>query len=297
MPRLATSSDLEAVLQLAARKHYPEAPSRDREKSGPAFLSELGPDHDLLVSERERQVTGFLVLQNRWVRGFTGDRDSVVQDSFCASATDHRQLLEMAAEMARGYGSQYLTAEVALGDDDHREVLEALGFGLESHRISVTTGECRLPEESPYAVRPVTPEDGFLIAVLNSTVLPLTLSAGREYDLGELTCRSMDTVMARVASQDSAHAGVVLTLDQKMVGHLLLDLNDRFGYIYDLALEREHWGGTAVRHLMRAGSSFLYRRGLPLFVGDVSAANRRALVVAQRALGFAEESRRYGLKL
>jgi hypothetical protein len=83
----------------------------------------------------------------------------------------------------------------------------------------------------------------------------------------------------------------------EMVGHLLIEVAQDHGYISDLALTREHWGGPAVRYLMRAGSRLLFERAVPLFVGDVSAANRRALIVAQRALGFVEESRRYGLKL
>jgi acetyltransferase (GNAT) family protein len=146
-------------------------------------------------------------------------------------------------------------------------------------------------------VRPAVEEDAYLIAVLNSTMLSHTLSTGREYNLSELTFQAMATTMAQVTRKDSQNAGLVLTLDGKMVGHLLLELGDRMGYIYDLALEREQWGGTAVRHLMRSGSRLLFERNIPLFVGDVSASNRRALVVAQRALGFTVDCKRYGLNL
>ena len=144
-------------------------------------------------------------------------------------------------------------------------------------------------------MRSVSEEDAFLIGVLNSTMLGHTLSAGREYDLGELTIKSMGQIMSQVVRDDSGSAGLVLTLEGEMVGHLLLEVGDGMGYIYDLALAQEHWGGTAVRHLMRAGSRLLYERGVPLFVGDVSASNRRALVVAQRALGFKVDCERYGL--
>lgn len=291
MPRLATSQDLEAVLRLAA-----EAPGRTWRSQRPeeTTLPSLDdPDFDLFVTD---DVAGFLVLKKRLVRGLTGDRESVIRDSFARDVREHRRLIEHAAEVARGYDSQFLTAEVA-PDDPRRRLLEAMGFHLESHKISVPTAECRIPEDSPYAVRPAEPEDAFLIAVLNSTMLPHTLSAGREYNLSELTFRSMGDMMAQVNRQDPKSAALVLTLDGQMVGHLLLEIDERIGYIYDLALAREHWGGTAVRHLMRAGSTLLHHRNIPLFVGDVSAANRRALVVAQRALGFSVDCQRYGLTL
>ena len=276
MPRLATSTDLEDVLTLAGTKS--------------CAVSALDfSEYDLFVTEG---ITGFLVLKKQLIRGVTGDRESVIHDS-CALT---QGLLEYAAQAARGYGSQFLTIEVAPGDPS-LELLQAVGFHLESHRISVATADCRAPEGSPYSVRPAAPGDDFLIAVLTSTMLPHTLSAGREYDLSELTFRSMEATFAQVNRQDPASVALVLTQGQALVGHLLLELSEASGYIYDLALAREHWGGVAVRHLMRAGSQLLFQRNVPLLVGDVSAANQRALKVAQRALGFSVDCQRYGLRL
>jgi len=253
--------------------------------------------YDILVSEQAHGISGFLILKKQVVRSITGDRESVILDCFAQQDSEQERLLQFAAETARGYDSQFLTTELSPDNERDLELLVSLGFVLESYRISVATGNCRIPANSPYSVRPVVPDDAFLIAVLNSTMLSHTLSAGREYDISDLTFRSMGTIMEQVNRQDPHSTGLALIQDQAMVGHLLLDLNERIGYIADLALAQEHWGGTAVRHLMRAGSSLLFQRNIPLFVGDVSASNRRALVVAQRALGFSVECQRYGLTL
>ena len=303
LTRPAKPADLESILQLAERKVYPSWPSQAPLEKGLAFLrglresEEWAADYDLFVIDETSEITGFLVLKKQLVRGLTGDRESVIQDWFAARESCYRSLFEYAVTSARSYGSQFLTTEVSSGDDDGVELLESFGFKLESYRISVLPAHCRLPEGSPYLVRPAVEEDAYLIAVLNSTMLSHTLSAGRDYNLSELTFQAMAATMGQVSRQDSQCAGLVLTLNGGMVGHLLLEISDRMGYIYDLALEREHWGGTAVRHLMRSGSRLLFERNIPLFVGDVSASNRRALIVAQRALGFTVDCQRYGFRL
>ncbi len=303
MPRLANSTDLESILQLAEDKDYADWPSRGPQDPSPAFLlslrdsAALASEYDLIITEDERDVTGFLVLRKQLTRSITSDRESVIQDWFAPQVVEQNKLLEFAVETARSYDSGFLTTEISPSDSRDQELLEASGFRLESHKISVATAECRMPEGSPYLVRPVEPDDAFLIAILNSTMLHHTLCAGRDYDLGELTLRSIGILMEQVSGQGPQNAGLALTLDGEMVGHLLIDFNDQMGYIADLALAQDHWGGTAVRHLMRAGSRLLFQKNIPLFVGDVSATNRRALVVAQRALGFSVERRRYGLTL
>ncbi|MBI3928666.1 MAG: GNAT family N-acetyltransferase [Armatimonadetes bacterium] len=303
MSRLATSTDLEGILRLAARKIHATWPSQSPQETTLAFWHGLREsaawpsEYDLFVTDEAQGITGFLVLKKQLTRTITGDRESVIHDFFAQQISEHTSLVECAAEAARGYESQYLTTELSPGDRPDRELLESLGFRLESHRISVVTADCRAPEGSPYSVRPVAAGDDFLIAVLNATMLSHTLCAGREYNLSELTFRSMGAMVAQANRHNPDSAALVLTLGQELVGHLLLELSDRIGYIYDLALAREHWGGTAVRHLMRAGSRLLFQRGIPLMVGDVSASNRRALTVARRALGFAVDCQRYGLKL
>jgi ribosomal protein S18 acetylase RimI-like enzyme len=303
VPRPATSTDFEGILRLVAGRVYPTWPSQDPRNNARSILEDLiesatsQDEYELFVTHEQQDITGFLILKKQLTRGITGDRESVVVDCFTPQVSDRRQLFECATEAARGYDSHFLTTEIPAEDHHEREFLESLGFGLEGHKISVTTAECVMPKKSPYSVRLATPDDGYLIGVLSSSMLTHTVSAGREYDLAELTFRTMGNMMAQVARDDPNSVGLVLMAGQELAGHLLLELNDRFGYIYDLALAKEHWGGTAVRHLMRSGSRLLFERRIPLFVGDVSASNRRALVVAQRALGFAVECQRYGLPL
>ena len=300
-PRLAKSTDLEGILALAERKTYAEWPSQGCESRKVAALDFLrgtdGSEYDLLVTGGAQGVTGFLVLKKQVTRSITGDRESIIQDWFALEVGERGSLLECAAEAARGYASQFLTVEVATEETQEREVLQAAGFQLESHKISVATADCCAPEGSPYSIRAAAPGDDFLIAVLNSTMLEHTLCAGRDYDLSELTFRSMDAIFHQVNRQDPGSATLVLTKGQELVGYLLLEIMETTGYVYDLAIERAHWGGKAVLHVMRAGSQLLFQRNLPLLVGDISASNLRALKIAQRLLGFRVDCLRYGLRL
>lgn len=266
-PRLARPSDLEALPELAA-----------------AASDEV----DLFVLDDDQ---GFLILKKSEVRGMMQDRESIV----LRAVSEHglASLLQAAIQAARGYGSQYLTMEAAPAESRLRQALEEQGFRLESHRIAVPAAPCPTPEGSPYAVRRAEPGDHFPIAVLHSTTLEHTLSAERRYDLGDLTFRSMGAIFAQLERHDPGTLALVLTLGSELVGYLLL----QDGYIYDLAVTPEHWGGMAVRHIMRAGSRALFESQVPAMVGDVSHSNRRALLFAQRALGFKVERVRYGLTL
>lgn len=298
MPRLAQTTDLPRVLERHRQRSQPWWPSQEPEETTTLVL-EHSPlaEFDILITEENDGVSGFLLLKRQLTRGLTGDRESVVYDHWATTAQGRQRLFESAVRAARGHGSTYLTHPLAPHDTSTKSLLLSLGFQLESQRISVASGEPRIPPDSPYEIRPATEEDAFMIGVLNSTMLEHTLAAGRQYDMADLTMKSMGAIMSHVARRDAHSAGLVLTKNGTMVGHLLLELNERRGYIYDLALEQEHWGGTAVRHLMRAGSLLLHQRQIPLFVGDVSAGNRRALVVAQRALGFQVDFERWGLSL
>ena len=291
-PRLAKPTDLEAVLALAARKTYAAWPSQGegrKEKALDSLRSLPESEYDLFVTGAD--VSGFLVLRKRFTRGLTGDCDSVIHDYFAPGESEI--LFEHAAEAARSYGSKFITIEISPGELN----VQAMGYELESHKISVATADCPPPEGSPYSVRPAQAGDDFVIAVLNSTMLPHTLCAGRDYDISELTFRAMDGIFQQVNRQDSQSAALVLLKGEETVGHLLLELTDRTGYIYDLAVAQEHWGGKAVLHIMRAGPPAALASNLPVLVGDVSAANLRALKIAQRYLGFAVECQRYRRKL
>lgn len=234
---------------------------------------------------------GTLRLQKQIIRGISGHRESVILEM-----PRDPELIHRAIEAARAQQSQFLSIEIP-PDSPLKELLIKHGFQLESHKIVVPSSDWEAPPSSPYAVRPPEAADHFAVAVLNSTVLSHTLCAGRDYDLSELTYRSFEDIMRQVARQDEGAAGLILTHKKKMAGHLLLEINAEQGYIYDLAVEPDHWGGKATQYLMRAGSRLLFQRGIPLMVGDVSASNLRALMYAQRFLGFKVTQERYGLKL
>lgn len=263
-PRLARPTDLESHPELAA-----------------AASEEV----DLFVLDGS---PGFLVLQRSAVRGLMEDRESSV-----LQWQGPESLLQAAIDAARGHGSQYLTMEASPEDAPLARTLQGLGFQLESYRIAVESAPCPTPEGSPYAVRRAEPGDHFPIAALHSTTLEHTLSAHRSYDLSDLTFRSMGSIFQQLSRQETGTLSLALLAGRELIGYLLL----QDGYIYDLAVAPEHWGGMAVRHIMRAGSRALFELGIPRMVGDVSASNRRALLFARRALGFSVERVRYGLTL
>ena len=236
--------------------------------------------------------SGTLRLQKQIIRGISGHRESVILEM-----PSDPQLIHQAIEAAKAQQSQFLTMEVPPDQIQLKELLINHNFQLESHKIVVASSDWEAPPNSPYAVRPPEAADHFAVAVLNSTVLSHTLCAGRDYDLSDLTYRSFEDIMRQVARQDEGAAGLILTHKRKMAGHLLLEITPEQGYIYDLAVVPDHWGGKATHYLMRAGSRLLFQRGIPLMVGDVSASNLRALMYAQRFLGFKVTQERYGRKL
>ncbi|MBS2038800.1 GNAT family N-acetyltransferase [bacterium] len=236
---------------------------------------------------------GVLRLQRQVVRGLSDHRESVILDF----PNPENELLQQAIQAARQAESQFLTIEIRPEQGDHQSLLLEHGFLLESKAIATVTSDYEPPADSPYKVRPPELADHFAAAVLNSTVLAHTLSAARDYDLSELTFRAMDDIFQRMARQDENSTAVILTHQNRMVGHLILELSPERGYIYDLAIEPAHWGGKAAQYIMRSASCLLFRKGIPLMTGDVSANNLRALKYAFRFLGFKVERERYSLKL
>lgn len=303
MPRLATSQDLQAALALAGGKVYPDLPWEDPSVSGLGLLQSLSDDHrwqekfDLILWEESSAVSGFLLLEKQRLNGSTGDRDSLLRDLFATTPGGELALLQMASALARGYGSDFFTVEISLAETERKEMLKSLDFALESLQVATASGTPPLPEESPYSVRRTTADDGFAVSVLSSEVMTSTLSSAREYDLAELTVRNMGVTMARVARQDPGSVGLLLTKGEEMAGYLLLEVTERYGYVADVAVDPAHRGGTAVRHLVLSGSRLLHEMGVPWYIGDISAANTRALGSALRGCGFEAVGERYGLKL
>ena len=251
-----------------------------------------------LCESAQGEPFGSMTLRPQLVRSITGDRESVIEDLQAGEPAAYPALLERALESASGYGSQFLTLHVDPARCELSTLLESLGFCREAERIVMPSAEHPVPENSPYAVRDFEAGDDFLIAVRNANLLSHTLAAGREYDVSELTFHSMEAMFEQLRRPTEAQQTLVLTFQTKeQVGHLILELQSDCGYVCDVAVDPQHWGGRAISRLMRAGSTWLYRHGLPCMVGDVSASNQRALKFAKRFLGFSLESVRYGRRL
>lgn len=238
-----------------------------------------------------------LALRPQLVRSISGDRETVIEHLQAEDAIGCQALLERAVESARQHGSQFLTLQLKPEQVELKERLERLGFVHESERIVMPSAEHPVPAGSPYSVRDLQSGDDFLIAVRNAQLLEHTLTAGREYNLSDLTFHSMEAMFEQLRRPAEEQQTLVLIWQGQQVGHLILELQPTSGYISDVGVEPQHWGGKATSILMRAGSTWLHRRGLERMVGDVSASNQRALKFAKRFLGFSLESLRYGLKL
>lgn len=266
----------------------------------PAELADLGlePGGELVGWVCPAPQQAGMLLRPVLVRSITGDRETVIERLWASQLTEFEALLDQAGQAASSYGCQYLTLQVQPDQSDLRGLLDRLGFQLETERIVMAAAEHAVPPNSPYAVRPLQEGDDFLIAVRNAQLLEHTLAAGRQYDVGELTFRSMDAMFEQLRRPPEAQQVLVLTFEvHQQVGHLILELGPEEGYVCDVAVEPQHWGGRAISLLMRAGSSWLHRHGRARMVGDVSAANQRALKFAKRFLGFSVDSLRYGRRL
>lgn len=316
MLRLATAQDQDPLLALQSQKAYPPLPVRAQDSQArrayyrkvyhQLFESALPhPEFDILVLEEGDRVLAYATLLKSQPEGLSGLTQSLLFDHYAPD----RMLASLVAGARdwaqRNYQTHHLTVEIYPGQSGETEVLASLGFQPETHRIAVRTALWTAPPDYPYQVRLARPSDSTFLAYLNSVSLPFVLPAGREHDLDRIAAQSMSVYSNLLRKNDPGDLILILTEKRRQIGYLILKLgtdgqdplSTPLAYVYDLAIERAHWGRRGVLQIMRTGSNLLFERGIPLLVGDISASNPRALKTAQRNLGFAIEWTRHGISL
>ena len=102
------------------------------------------------------------------------------------------------------------------------------------------------------------------------------LRASKGLDLGSLIDRTDFVIL--VARQADARAGyLILQFDV-----VESTTNEAQAYLYDIAVEPEHWGSGAYRALMLHAIKLAAWRGYRFLSGTITASNRRSLLAAQR---------------
>lgn len=306
--RDAVPEDLPEVLRLCRARELPAWPVRRvsgearREALAEAYRARwsfLGSDPDLhvLVAPREGGLAGYAVLLTGQRESITGEPQAILYDHAWEDRAVGERLVRAAEARARG--ADYLVAEADPADT----FLESLGYHLEIVRIARRL-DPRPPGESAYTVRPARPGDQLFILVLNGKVTPFTLPAGRDLDPREVASRYLDVYLGLDIARDPRLLVLIAETGGLPVGYLMLKLGysdeitgERIGYIYDLAVEPEHWGRRATQRLMREAEARLHADGVALMLGDISADNPRAVKTAVKSLGYAIEGHRRARRL
>jgi len=146
-------------------------------------------------------------------------------------------------------------------------------------------------------VREVRPEELCWVRELAIGSVVHGIPASRDISAAEVQRRAhqaFDSLEAAFRTDPAFHILVAADPDRPL-GYLMLDLDHREAstgeaqaLIRDLAVDPAAWGSRAVHALVQQAARLAYQHGLRYLVGEVTAANRRPLVVAQR-LGFVIE--------
>lgn len=190
-----------------------------------------------------------------------------------------------------------------MGDAPEEAFFAARGYSVEICRIARRLAP-EPPRDGPYQVRRATARDQLFVMVLNSRVSPVTLPAGRDLDPEEVAARYLDVYLALDLEGNPCLEGLIAEKDGLPVGYLLLKTGytdeitgESLAYIYDLAIDPEHWGRRATQRIMREAETRMHARGVRILLGDISASNPRALKTAIHSLGYTLEQQRWARRL
>lgn len=310
MVRPARTEDLAEVLRLCGARAHAELPIRAVEaaRRKEALLDAyrrrwrfLGAEADLhvLVREQAGGLAGYAVLVTGLTESITGDPQALLYDHAWESAEVGGELLGAAEARAGARGARYLVAEVAKGDAPEEEFFASRGYAVEICRIARRLDPQPQPD-GPYQVRRATAGDQLFVIVLNSRVSPVTLPAGRDLDPGEVAARYLEVYLGLDLEGDPRLETLIVQQGKTPVGYLMLKTGysdevtgEALAYIYDLAIEPEHWGKRATQRIMREAEARMHARGVAVLLGDISAANPRALKTAIHSLGYTLEQQRW----
>lgn len=307
MIRLARAKDREAFLQLVARRRFPALPARElsseqRRSSALMHYRQYfeqaleAEDLRVVVEEQEGQLLGYIVLLTGLRESITQEPQTLLFDYFGPPETLDRLLVHAERYMRP---EDYIVVEIPPGDGDE-EIFKARGYHLEMHRIIRRTRQWDLG--GPYSVRRARSKDHLFLLSLNAICFRFTIPDGRRQSPGEIALNFLQAYVDLDLDNDPNLIPWLVEREGEPVGYLMLKLGyqtevsgEEAAYIYDLAVHPEHWGRRATQKLMRYAESDLDRRGIAYMIGDISAANPRALKTSVKSLGFQVEWNRWSL--
>lgn len=301
--RRAGQADREMICQLAADKVLPDHPvtgipgSRLAEWTAQQYRNNWSgllarPEVVILVCQ---QPAGYAmaILGDR--ESLTGDRQLHIADY----SGDLQPFLEPLLALANQDGSTYLVTR-ALEGQAHN--LDPLGFRPEISRlIAPIQGR---PNTSAFEVRRAAARDRFFLANLHRQGGAFYVPAHRQVNQDEMSFRNMTLYLGMDLRPGSTMTGYVISEGNRPFGYVLFKLGLSLPvsgaplvYLYDIQLQKDHWGRSAARILLRQAMFDLQQQGLEWIAGDVSCANASVYHLAMRAANFTPEWTRWGRKV
>ncbi|MBI3929637.1 MAG: GNAT family N-acetyltransferase [Armatimonadetes bacterium] len=316
--REARQDDLEPVLEMLHDRHYADLPLRgltgpQRRDAAIRGYRENWQHMDrekqlkILVAEDEGGLAGAVVFLTGMRESITYDQQVWIYDHFTAARSARSQvlhgLLDCAEAIARDEGDQYSTVELMPGEPDE-ELFGPRGYSVELNRIVKRVQSHDIRPSSSYRIREADKNDQMFIIYLNALVNKYTIPAGRDGDPELVAERYLDAYFSLDVGREAKGFLCEAGPERTAVGYLLLKTGyqelisgQTLGYIYDLAVHPDHWGRRATQLIMRTAENRLAQAGVPLYTGDISERNQRALKTSIKSLGFTVEWRRWGKRL
>ncbi|MBT9586830.1 hypothetical protein IV102_26030 [bacterium] len=298
--RRATESDRATICQLAARKVLPDHPvaglsgrqlaewtAQQYRDNWAGLLAR--PDMVILACQ---QPSGYAmaILGDR--ESLTGERQLHIAD-YCG---DLGTFLQPLLALAGQDGSTHLVTRVLEGQAHN---LDLLGFRPEISRLLARIQG--RPNASAFEVRRAAARDRFFLANLHRQGGPFYVPAHRQINQDEMSFRNMTLYLGLDLGQGSNMTGYVISDGNRPFGYVLFKLGLSLPvsgaplvYLYDIQLQKEYWGRSAARILLRQAMLDLQHQGLEWIAGDVSCANASVHHLAMRAANFKPEWTRWG---
>lgn len=184
-----------------------------------------------------------------------------------------------------------LVVEVPRARTQERAFWQARGFALQRYRLARTpqTHDLETQRQGRFRLRLGSELDRITMCTLAAEHAEHTLPPGRADRVEEyrsaVLARLSDLDLGEESSFDLLVAEELSTYT--VVGYLVLQLlEEQTALLFDLGVRRSHWGQYVAQFLVRATENLLVQHGIEFFVTEISAANRRSFLTAQRSLNF-----------
>lgn len=237
----------------------------------------------LMVGEPER----FVVWQTGLTLEGTGEPLSRVWGWQAPQSELPRLFSESSSRLKPGL----LAIDRRVDGEPSPKVLQGCGFELQRHRLVLFPRAHNLQEERyrDFTLRAAGDLDRPLLINLASETLAFTLPPGEDDRIDLYSESLLSKYQVLDYGSDSPYDLLLAEHrpTRSAVGYILL-FEDENGYICldDLAVKREQWGKYVGHFMVRSVENLLVEHGYPVMYAEISQANRRSFLTAQRQLHF-----------